>query len=465
MVNKNLNRTRAILYTYGACNLKCKYCNIDKNPALYTIDKMLEDSFKDPNYYLKRFQDYFEPWQLKRIECWGGEPFLGMHRIYDLIDKVIPAFPSFNEMFTSTNFSYPQWNQEFWGLMDVLAKHQERQFTFDLQLSCDGPQELNDRNRGIGTTEKCIQVFEQLTKELHSGKLADNIYLTIGFKPTLSTDNIRELQTKEAIIDYIKSFESNFLDKIITEDLPYNVKVECNLPNNASPSPITVELGLLMAKFLKLCNEIQSDIDRGEKIFNHYTHVVPYCGIGLNNEDVNLSFCDGCGCCGTGREFVGFLPDNLVTICNEGFTELIGDYNSEAATLNYRLKDGVINFRQFINPEKSFMCLTDDEYAEYEKKIELYYTEGTTAKNATVATEIVALAIAGQIEEKYIDPFMASKVALILSRRFAYCIKDNYNVTGTMSLIPFGYLKLMLNGALQEVMSDTEWEVYNYDPN
>ena len=42
MVLKNKERTTAILYTCGVCNLQCRYCGIDKNPVLKTIDEALE---------------------------------------------------------------------------------------------------------------------------------------------------------------------------------------------------------------------------------------------------------------------------------------------------------------------------------------------------------------------------------------------------------------------------------------
>ena len=34
-------RSIAIFYTCGTCNLRCSYCGIDKNPILYKIDEAL----------------------------------------------------------------------------------------------------------------------------------------------------------------------------------------------------------------------------------------------------------------------------------------------------------------------------------------------------------------------------------------------------------------------------------------
>ena len=78
-------RDTAIFYTCGVCNLQCRYCGIDKNPILKEIDKALEESFKG-DYYIERIKKYFpNRGQLKRLETWGGEPFLRMDRIYPLV--------------------------------------------------------------------------------------------------------------------------------------------------------------------------------------------------------------------------------------------------------------------------------------------------------------------------------------------------------------------------------------------
>ena len=38
------DRSTVIFYPATVCNLNCRYCSIDKNPALIQIDKILEES-------------------------------------------------------------------------------------------------------------------------------------------------------------------------------------------------------------------------------------------------------------------------------------------------------------------------------------------------------------------------------------------------------------------------------------
>ena len=131
MIPKTLNTV--VFYTCGVCNLQCRYCGIDKNPILKEIDKALGESFNG-DYYFEKVKKYFpNRGQLKRIETWGGEPFLKMDRLYPTLHKIINHYYYFNEMFSSTNFSYPQWIDQFFGLMDQLGQYPDRDFTYFLQ--------------------------------------------------------------------------------------------------------------------------------------------------------------------------------------------------------------------------------------------------------------------------------------------------------------------------------------------
>jgi sulfatase maturation enzyme AslB (radical SAM superfamily) len=100
---------------------------------------------------------------LKKFETWGGEPFLRMDRIYPLIHQLIEEYPYFNSGYSSTNFSYPTWTDQFFGLMDCFGDYPYRDFHYCLQLSVDGPEYINDAGRGKGVTKRCLENFQKLT--------------------------------------------------------------------------------------------------------------------------------------------------------------------------------------------------------------------------------------------------------------------------------------------------------------
>ena len=64
-MEKNLFDT-CVLYNDSICNLKCRYCYIDKNPALIKIDNLLKESFKG-DYYFNFSKEIFEKEKLKEV--------------------------------------------------------------------------------------------------------------------------------------------------------------------------------------------------------------------------------------------------------------------------------------------------------------------------------------------------------------------------------------------------------------
>lgn len=173
----------AVLYSNGTCNLNCSYCNIDKNETLPLIDKKLEESYQD-DYYFNQLKKYYKRGQLKRIEIWGGETFFHMERLFPLFHQVIDYFPYFSQLYTSTNFSYTSWVDKVMATFNELGKHPLRRFQYQLQLSIDGPEEINDKNRGQGVTAKCIANYRNLIKKVKFEGIPKNVTVIVVLKPT-----------------------------------------------------------------------------------------------------------------------------------------------------------------------------------------------------------------------------------------------------------------------------------------
>lgn len=70
---------------------------------------------------------------------------------------------------------------------------------------------------------------------------------------------------------------------------------------------------------------------------------------------------------------------------------------------------------------------------------------------ATAVTTIIALAMAGEIEQQYLDERKALDAAVNVLMKSSYCIKSNYMITGSFAVEPFDLYKLLLNGALQYI--------------
>lgn len=453
MIPKTLNTV--VFYTCGVCNLQCRYCGIDKNPILKEIDKALGESFNG-DYYFEKVKKYFpNRGQLKRIETWGGEPFLKMDRLYPTLHKIINHYYYFNEMFSSTNFSYPQWIDQFFGLMDQLGQYPDRDFTYFLQLSVDGPEYINDAGRGIGVTSKCLENYNKLLTECQNGRLPDNVNLEISLKATLDNESIRNLNNKQKLIEYFQFFEDNFYEPYIKiADNIKNVSVGLAHPNTAVPSPVTVEEGRIFAEVCKKCREIeQENIDNN---YFKYYKIITFFDVDITQDVLTYKYSHHT--CGTGTVMVGIMPDDMISTCHEGFTQFAEEYKKLAAQSD-RVEKSTITFDKFLMDQTLPYCVKDEQYLEHCRKMMMFNNQDTTARLATMTTQIVSLAMSGQIESCYLNHANALKAAMFIQCHTAFCIKDNYNKTGSFTMVPNGLLKLLLNGAMQYIQHDGELRV------
>lgn len=442
---ENKNRKIAVVYPTGICNLNCRYCGINKNPSLKTIDEELGKSFEG-DYYYNQIRKYFPyKYMLREMETWGGEPFIHMERIYPLVHQLIEYYPYFDSMYSSTNFSYKEWNDKFFGLMDCFGDYPYRSFTYRLQLSCDGPEYVNDAGRGKGTTAKCLTIYNSFLEDLKNNRLPSNIKLIITLKPTLDLGTLHKLCSKEKIIEYYQFFENNFLlpfEKMVEKE---NISIVPPIPNTAVPSPTTVDDGKMFARFVKYCREIEKE-NPEKGYFKVYNEITPF------SSDICqdcLTYKYGYHTCGVGDCSIGFLPNGLLSCCHEGFTQLVEDYTKLASQDNHN--NSSIIFDQYLSSQKVHMCVNEEGYDLFETKMATFNKDDATARLASNVAQIMALALAGQVEEKFLNEEEALKAGIFMQSHTAYCIKDNYNQTGSYTLQPDGMYKLLLNGAMEYI--------------
>lgn len=438
-------RQTAIFYTTAVCNLNCVYCYIDKNPALVTIDNILDESFKG-EYYFDFVREMFpDPYQLTNIEFWGGEPTLRLDRAIHTVTRLIDFYPNLNSFYMSTNFTNNEWNKQFFGFIDMLNSYPERQFHFLLQLSLDGPEYINDAQRGKGVTKRFSKQFISFIDSLNK-RGESNVSFELAFKPTLTSDIIRaHLLDKEGIIKYYRFFET-FLSYFKRNIKVSNVSCNHPIPNMACPSPHTQKDGIEFAQFCRLCREIEKE-NNTNKIFNFYGEITPFVPRTVPNYN-NTSYCQSCGACGSGKYNVGFLPYDMISCCHNGFTNLISDYKKKS--LENTDNNKVLDFKLFMS-EDHYMIQTKESYKQYEKNVDMIYNPCSKTKIANMASIITLLGLTKQIDPKYKYPKEALKAALFMQQATSYCMRDNVAVTGSAGLYPIGQLRLLLNGAREAI--------------
>ena len=427
-----------VLFTYGACNLNCRYCTIDKNPALKDVDDYLKLSFLRDDYF-DRILEYFPANQLERIEAWGGEPSLGLDRIYPLLDKIIKHYPNFNLFFFSTNFAYEGWVEKVLDFANFFSRFPLRKFTIEIQLSCDGPEYINDASRGLNTTKNCLKNYNKLLDILkNTDALPSNVYINFFPKQTLDLETIRLLQDEKTVYEYYKFFEDNFYEPAMNIK---NVAFFNGVPNTAVPSPVTKEDGEKFANFCRIC----SDINKSKKM-KYYDNVLPF----KKHEPIcplSNTYAGGSFGCGTAEENISLLPDNLFCICHLGFMEIVEKYKQYRLNLAQD-KNKVISFNNFLNETKFKRCLTKEEYDKFSEAISYGTDQDSFNRIANMQNIIQLLGEANQIDSKYANPKQALLAAHQMTELTAYCINDSLITSNTITLTQNGIYKQLLNGAV-----------------
>lgn len=434
----------AVLYSSSLCNLKCTYCYINKNKALNHIDKIIEESFNDEDYYFNFIKRYFEKGDLENLEVWGAETFLHMDRVFPTIHKLIEYYPFFNSFFASTNFSYDSWCTKVFDLLNQFALYPARRFNVCLQLSLDGPEHITDATRGKGTTQACLRNFDKLLSL--TDEIPDNVHLSLAFKPTLSIDTIYLLNTKESIIQYYQFFES--LLKKAYDLNSDKISINHPVPNMGVPVPAKKQDGIYFMELVKRCREIEKE-DTINHYFDYYDDITPFSTNIRPRDGYSVEY--PCFNCGTGSSVIGFLPNNLISACHNGFCDVVEEYEKEFI----RDPNSSIDIKTF-KPTKNIFTHTEETYERYEEEINLYNCNGSKCRTASLAAYIRMLAISGEIEERYTTEKGAIEGALKFQSCTCNCLRDNYQVTGSTLLPPEGMIILLLNGAIDYIMPEDD---------
>ena len=94
---------------------------------------------------------------LEEVGFWGGEPTIRLDRAFYTLNKLIDYYPNLSTINFSTNFTTKNWFEQIGNLCKLLSNFENRKFRLEIQLSIDGPEDINDLGRGPGTTKLFIE--------------------------------------------------------------------------------------------------------------------------------------------------------------------------------------------------------------------------------------------------------------------------------------------------------------------
>lgn len=440
-----------VVYNTSLCNLNCRYCFLSKNEAMKKLDKDLEKSFEDKDYYLNLAKEYCNDENLSsitRLEIWGGEPLLFLERVFNLIEQLIQINENFEEIMFSSNYTHKNVIPSFEKLINLLEKYPERKFKICSQISCDGPPDLNDDGRGEGVTEKILNNFNYLIDKKYFLKENSNIKIHLSLKNTLDKTNFHLFLDKDYNIKYYKWFEDNFIDKV--HNSCKNITINKPIPNFAVPAEYTQEDGINLAKIVAIQREIEEE-NKNTPIFRFYKIITFFDKQSDNYTEKSNSYALHGGFCGTGKNMIGLLPNNQACGCHRMFSTYIKEYSNQ-------LYQGLPENSTIISSQdftlSNYLIFKDKQEADtHTRRMSAYYPHSNdfyapTVLLSTHANQIKTLAYCGLVSEKYKDIEYANGAAKTLLTNVSTCITDNLIMCGTPMSSTNATFKLFCNGAL-----------------
>ena len=454
------NISHMTLFTTALCNLDCKYCYICKDAAggLKQIDKDLEDNFKS-NIQIQQVLEYDKDIadNLTGITLWGGEPFLHIDRFIDNIEEYFRVFKNLNSIDTSTNFTLPNQVEKIKQLLEKIDKyyHGDTPFSFDLQISIDGYEEMNDAGRGEGVTEKFLNNFYDLLEMNYNYK---KISIFCHTKPTLSKNTMHFLETEDQILKWFDFFEEKMVKPYREKRSPF--QFAASLWNCAQPTEWTSEDGKRYANIAKMIVKLTPEIKKRCSHWSTLSSLVPEAeGIAsrLFSKDIKQlvedfqSPCRGGGC-GSFVYNIVPIPNNSFTMCHRGLFDAYVDYAN-----NFQNRKDMNSLSKEFFQAKNIKdwIYTKEELKRMEKTMFDLECHSNQIRYTDLIVSIREYAMAGIIEDKYKNIQEIDKTLgyFLLN---SYCLQDSYIFTGSWTTQSMLEIPLMYNGVMDVVDQEIE---------
>ena len=455
-----INISHMTLFTTALCNLDCSYCYICKDTAggLKQIDNDLKNDFKNCTQ-IKQVLDYDKNIanSLTGITLWGGEPFLHIDRFTDTIGEYFKTFQNLKSIDTSTNFTIPNQVKALEKLLNAIDEnyHGTEPFLFDLQISIDGYEEMNDAGRGHGVTQKFLNNFYDLLNLKYNSK---KIYLTCHTKPTLAENTFKFLETDEGILKWFQFFDEKMIRPFLSSNTA--MTFTASLWNCAQPTEWSSEDGKRYAKISKSIARLTPQIKKLYPGWASRPTLVPEAQLIadiLLTKDIDQiaeefrTPCRGGGCGAFVHNIVP-IPHNSFTMCHRGLFDAYVEYSN-----NFKSKENMNNLsKEFFQAQNSEDWIyTKDDLKKMQKTMQGLDCNSNQIRYTDLVTSIKEYAAAGIIDEKY-KSISAIESTLGYFLLNSYCLQDSYIFTGSWTTMSTLEVPLFYNGTMEVVEEEIE---------
>ena len=422
------------LYFSADCNLSCKYCYIYKHKEkLQSYNEDLLNKLKDGTYISnlkEKCKDYLE--NIISIGLRGAEPTLNASAANKFLPDLFNTFPNIDKIFFSTNavLGLKGIKPFIDTIRNYNIENEDRKIMLEIQYSLDGPEWITENTRGVGVTR---YLFKAIDETIAYTKDLDNFYLSMRVKPTLDMENIKDMNKDiNKLIEWYCLFD-NLYEKykdIDRKDYELNF---LGYPTVVNPDIYTIDDGKEFASFIK--NIASLDIS----YFKNYEHPLILQPLACFREPVfgiDLDTQRGYGACSAGRGSLSFDKDGNIHSCHRFF--------------NYMPcpEDG-------LDVIQSYFKVSSDKQIARMNMLNHFYHSNFYCRFEFFKIVANAMANYGQIDKIYLND-TTNLLLLFCSIESIMCHYGQAEETKDPIIAQTGYIKLLGNGALQELMRYVE---------
>lgn len=415
----------------GMCPHNCAYCYIPKSAEMVEMHKKICEYIKSGEFITNIKKIYGE--ELRHLGFWGTEPTLTLSLIQEKLPDIFSAFPKMESMdFSTSMLGNPITISNFINAL------KGKDFLLKFQVSLDGPEFITDVNREIGAAKLIPKNLKSLIKMINKIELG-KLKLQMRWKPTISIDNMIEMNRGRNIDRYIEYFEN--INKILEDtNKQENFTLEGFYgPSLVVPGKYTSDDGKILASFLRNYHKRSTNVTyvgRLERLRTFHKELHKRRMFTCSGGDSNL---------GIGVQ---------VHMCHRTF------YLNNDRYIESILKTDINNWDVSLFNKKAI------------ERIKKYYIVDTTDKGelhrffyvlrghhdfwrliiSYIHGMMKELALAGQVDPIYLkDDGLLELFSLFIAVGMD-CPMENLLNTGSTNIVPLSLLRLWGNGAFQEIV-------------
>lgn len=415
----------------GICLDDCAYCYIPKSSEMARMHRRICEYIKSGEFIVNIKEVYGE--ELKHLGFWGTEPTLTLPLIQEKLPEIFEAFPKIESM----DFSTSMMNDPT-IIFNFISALRGKDILLKFQTSLDGPAFITDVNRRVGAAKLIPKNLKKLIKMINKLELGD-LKLEMRWKPTLSLENMKEMNQAGNIDRYIGYFED--INRMFNDtNKQENVTLEEFFgPSLVVPGKYTSDDGKLLASFLRNYHKRDRNgtyVGRVERLRNFHGELYKRRMFTCSGGDSNLG--------------IGVY----VHICHRTFYMNDDDYIDSILKTDIDNWDiSLFNKKTIEMVKKYYIVKTVDEG---ELNRFFYVMRGHhdfwRLTISYVCGMMKELALAGQVDLIYLkDDGLLELFSLFIAVGMD-CPMENMLNTGSINVTPLSILRLWGNGAFQEIM-------------